>query len=682
MPLPVTVGLVAAYDFVQGGDPGTLYDISGNGHHGTISGGATWTNEGLLLDGASGCVNVGDLGSLAGGYTIIAVTHRTPDSPEPQTLFSRVSTSTAGGAASRGLDIREYQDLWMVRHYDGVLNPNYLGSVTETSRHPDHWRAGTFRFNATQETIEIFSNNRRMSLSYDPAARPTGLGDHTGDYYIGRLSYTKSYWYNGTIGYFALYNRTLSDTEVAQVYSAIETSLKTRGILLPPPIKPMVVISTDDGRITDYTTIYPLAAARRIPITHYISITGSGSPGGMTWDQVKELRAAGFGIECHTYGHVKLTTLTAAELHANMQAVNAAYSAIGLPSPEHHAYPFGSANADVRTVISEYRNTGRKALSERYRGTVFMDWGEDPKDYEIYTKAVYRTSTDDVSDILALIDEAIENKYVLNLFTHDVSPTPTNVGCYDEHFETILDYIAAKRDAGLIDPVTIDGMYRAMQGIRTHPATGPMTLHGETTGATYNKTVDYVGFVWGTTRHNNPEGTAPGASEYDHYWVSPAGEYRESKFAHAPDLAPDTTYYYRAAAEVDGAWVYGEELTLTVAEPSSFPNLYPAKLGSPYTILTAPYTTGDVLMTIHDADKLETPPNIVCLSGSVAGEFAYTGRDGNTLTGVTALPGTPQATWGVGTFAFRGIAAYDLNALIETVERLKEQIAALQTPGE
>lgn len=62
-----------------------------------------------------------------------------------------------------------------------------------------------------------------------------------------------------------------------------------------------------------------------------------------------------------------------------------------------------------------------------------------------------------------------------------------------------------------------------MQGIRTHPATGPMTLHGETTGATYDKTVDYVGFVWGTTRHNNPKGTAPDASGYDNYWISAAG---------------------------------------------------------------------------------------------------------------------------------------------------------------
>ena len=38
MTLPITDGLVAEYNFVQGESPTTLYDISGNGHHGTCIG--------------------------------------------------------------------------------------------------------------------------------------------------------------------------------------------------------------------------------------------------------------------------------------------------------------------------------------------------------------------------------------------------------------------------------------------------------------------------------------------------------------------------------------------------------------------------------------------------------------------------------------------------------------------
>jgi len=95
------------------------------------------------------------------------------------------------------------------------------------------------------------------------------------------------------------------------------------------------------------------------------------------------------------------------------------------------------------------------------------------------------------------------------------------------------------------------------------------------------------------------------------------------------------------------------------------PDLYPAQVGSPYTTLAAPYTTGGATMTVADATKLPDAPNIVCLAGAVAGEFTYSGKDGNILQGVTVLPGTPAVTtWPAGTFAFRGITAYDLDALI------------------
>jgi hypothetical protein len=94
------------------------------------------------------------------------------------------------------------------------------------------------------------------------------------------------------------------------------------------------------------------------------------------------------------------------------------------------------------------------------------------------------------------------------------------------------------------------------------------------------------------------------------------------------------------------------------------PDLYPAQVGSPYTTLAAPYTTGEATMTVVDATKLPDAPNIVCLAGSVAGEFRYSGKGWQHPAGSChALPGTPNATWPAGTYAFRGIAAYDTNAL-------------------
>jgi hypothetical protein len=82
-------------------------------------------------------------------------------------------------------------------------------------------------------------------------------------------------------------------------------------------------------------------------------------------------------------------------------------------------------------------------------------------------------------------------------------------------------------------------------------------------------------------------------------------------------------------------------------------------------------------MTVVDATKLPDAPNIVCLAGSVSGEFRYSGKDGNILQGVAALPGTPSATWPAGTYAFRGIAAYDVNSLQQRAVSVQAQIDVL-----
>ncbi len=113
------------------------------------------------------------------------------------------------------------------------------------------------------------------------------------------------------------------------------------------------------------------------------------------------------------------------------------------------------------------------------------------------------------------------------------------------------------------------------------------------------------------------------------------------------------------------------------------PDLYPAQVGSPYTTLAAPYTTGGATMSVVDATKLPDAPNIVCLAGSVSGEFRYAGKDGNILQGVAALPGTPAATWAIGTYAFRGVAAYDTNALQTRAVAVQNQVdflAQLNSP--
>ena len=107
---------------------------------------------------------------------------------------------------------------------------------------------------------------------------------------------------------------------------------------------------------------------------------------------------------------------------------------------------------------------------------------------------------------------------------------------------------------------------------------------------------------------------------------------------------------------------------------SEIPPVYSAQLGSPFTVLAEDYTTGSDTMVVEDSTKLPNAPNIVCLAGDKSGEFSYSGKNGNNLIGVRVLPGTPNTTWSMGTFAFRGIAAYDVNSLQTRTRGLQTQI--------
>ncbi|HOB44264.1 MAG TPA: polysaccharide deacetylase family protein, partial [Bacillota bacterium] len=330
----------------------------------------------------------------------------------------------------------------------------------------------------------------------DNSIKPTtGMLDHTGDYYIGRAAHTSAFYFKGTIGYIAVYNRKLTDAETLSVQTAIHNEIAARGIPITRNVRPMIVITIDDNFETDYTNAYRLASARGIPLTLYIITTNVGKPGFLTWNQIHKLRAAGFGVECHHHSQTPITTQSEAELRASMEAVDAAFIAAGLPIPEHYAFPGGQSDATRRAIIADYRDTGRNIV--RHTIPAITGWGQTIDWHNINSQhSMTEKQGDSIDHIKAKIDHAIQHNHVLIIYTHDISDNPTGYGCYVGNFEELLDYVAAKRDAGLIDPVTIDGLYRAMQGIRTHPATGSKTLQGEVTGATYDKTVDYVGFVW------------------------------------------------------------------------------------------------------------------------------------------------------------------------------------------
>ena len=124
--------------------------------------------------------------------------------------------------------------------------------------------------------------------------------------------------------------------------------------------KPCLVVTFDDGNVTDYTNLYPIMRDRGVKGTLYITTGFVGSTETwMTWAQVKELHDAGWDIQDHSRSHVDFKTMTDAELVTQMQDVNNSFVANGLPIPKHISYPFGSFDDRVINVIKKYRKTGR-----------------------------------------------------------------------------------------------------------------------------------------------------------------------------------------------------------------------------------------------------------------------------------------------------------------------------------
>jgi peptidoglycan/xylan/chitin deacetylase (PgdA/CDA1 family) len=73
----------------------------------------------------------------------------------------------------------------------------------------------------------------------------------------------------------------------------------------PPPPAKSVVITVDDGHISVYTEMLPIALKYHIPITLFIYPSAIGNAAyAMSWEHLRSLGKSGlFDIQAHTYWH-------------------------------------------------------------------------------------------------------------------------------------------------------------------------------------------------------------------------------------------------------------------------------------------------------------------------------------------------------------------------------------------
>lgn len=96
--------------------------------------------------------------------------------------------------------------------------------------------------------------------------------------------------------------------------------------------------------------------------------------------------------------------------------------------------------------------------------------------------------------------------------------------------------------------------------------------------------------------------------------------------------------------------------------------IYPAQANSPQTSLSAAVTASSNTLTLADASVLPAPPNLAVIGVNDECEtIRYTGKTGDTLTGVTrGFEGTARA-WPSGTVIARNFTAWDFNNLSQEI---------------
>lgn len=229
---------------------------------------------------------------------------------------------------------------------------------------------------------------------------------------------------------------------------------------------PMISLTFDDGSAGFWTDVRPLLEARNLKTTQYVPTGTLGNdPDLMTKDQLSTLARAGHEIGSHSVTHPFLTTVSDAQLRAEMVDPKAALEAIpGVGSVTNFAYPFGDYDARVIAAEQAAGYASGRSVEEGYNSRL------DTQPFDLRVQNIVgpkqATSTlpaspgTTIGDFKSWVDYARAHKYWLVVVFHEVHPDNTPlcanppaagdphpcIGPYDTTvsvFKQMLDYLVS-----------------------------------------------------------------------------------------------------------------------------------------------------------------------------------------------------------------------------------------------
>jgi peptidoglycan/xylan/chitin deacetylase (PgdA/CDA1 family) len=113
----------------------------------------------------------------------------------------------------------------------------------------------------------------------------------------------------------------------------------------------VVSLTFDDGT-DDHVAAAVELAERALAGTFYVSSGGIGSPGHLTWEQLRAIAAAGHEVGGHTVDHLDVTALDADEARRQIADDRATLLARGFAAAS-FAYPYGAHSRSTARLVAE-----------------------------------------------------------------------------------------------------------------------------------------------------------------------------------------------------------------------------------------------------------------------------------------------------------------------------------------
>lgn len=204
-----------------------------------------------------------------------------------------------------------------------------------------------------------------------------------------------------------------------------------------------LILNLDDGGNSQYVAYEDLVTQGEVG-TFYIISNLIGGATALSWVQLQTMYAAGMDIQCHTYDHPYLTSLSEAQVYAEYDNLDAQFVLNSLPEAGHTAYPYGAQNANVKTW------TATRRLTARGVGVGYVIPSSDKMALRTYSM----DDTTDYDALKAAMLVGLQNKHAIMIYGHGIGPEQIP----RDRFNEVIDYA---QSIGL-DIITVSELYALM----------------------------------------------------------------------------------------------------------------------------------------------------------------------------------------------------------------------------